>query len=244
MTSRPTRPPASAALVAEVPPWGLGPFVRQDHVNPILTPRADTVFRCPLRGEVAWEAKDVFNPAAVVKDGKVWLLYRAEDTVGRHAGTSRIGLACSDDGLCFTRLPQPVLFPDKDAYHHWEWEGGCEDPRIVTGDDGTYVLTYTAFDGVCARLCVATSRDLVAWTKHGPAFAAARGGRWLDAWSKSGAIVCRQDGDHLVAVRIDGRYWMYFGESDIYAATSDDLLAWTPVEATVRGPAHARTGAA
>ena len=60
---------------------------------------------------MAWEEKDVFNPAAVVKDGLVHLIYRAEDTVGRFAGTSRIGLATSRDGLHFERRPQPVLFP-------------------------------------------------------------------------------------------------------------------------------------
>ena len=231
---------APAPLVPAVPPWGLGPFVRQDRVNPILAPRADTIFRCPLRGDVAWEAKDVFNPAAVVRDGKVWLVYRAEDTVGRFAGTSRLGLAWSSDGLRFTRLAQPVLFPDADAHQVHEWEGGCEDPRLVEREDGTYVLTYTAFDGACARLFVATSRDLLTWTKHGSAFAAAGGGAWLDTWSKSGAIVCARSGDRLVAARIDGRYWMYFGESDIFAATSADLIAWAPVEAVDRGPTGAR----
>ena len=56
--------------------------------------------------------------------------------------------------------------------------------------DGRYVLTYTSYDGKTARLCIATSTDLVTWTKHGPAFARAGGGRYRDLWSKSGAIVC------------------------------------------------------
>ena len=89
---------------------------------------------------MAWEEKDVFNPAAVVKDGLVHLIYRAEDTVGRFAGTSRIGLATSRDGLHFDRRPQPVLFPDNDAFRRYEWEGGCEDPRVVETDDGRYVI--------------------------------------------------------------------------------------------------------
>jgi predicted GH43/DUF377 family glycosyl hydrolase len=53
--------------------------------NPILSPCADTMFHCPLGGELAWEAKDVFNPAAVVHDGAVHLLYRAEDYEGTYA---------------------------------------------------------------------------------------------------------------------------------------------------------------
>src|SRR5690242_11045490 len=79
--------------------WTLGPFVKADEVNPILVPDSTTVFNCPIIGNVKWEAKDVFNPAAVVRHDTVFLLYRAEDKVGKFAGTSRIGLAWSTDGL-------------------------------------------------------------------------------------------------------------------------------------------------
>jgi predicted GH43/DUF377 family glycosyl hydrolase len=214
-----------------VPSWGLGPFTRELNGEPILTPRADTRFACPVSGRtVAWEEKDVFNPAAVVKDGIVHLIYRAEDTVGRFAGTSRIGLATSRDGLHFERRPQPVLYPAKDAFQQYEWEGGCEDPRVVEAGDGRYVMTYTAYDGKTARLCVASSRDLVTWAKHGPAFARAAKGRFRDRWSKSGAIVCEHREDRFVATRIENRYWMYWGDTDIFLASSDDLADWTPVE--------------
>jgi predicted GH43/DUF377 family glycosyl hydrolase len=178
---------------------------------------------------VNWEEKDVFNPAAVVRDGLVHLLYRAQDNVGRPSGTSRIGLATSRDGLQFERRATPVLYPDNDALRPFEWEGGCEDPRVVETEDGRYVLTYTAYDGKTARLCIATSTDLVTWTKHGLAFAKAGGGRYRDLWSKSGAIVCESRGGRPVAARIDGRYWMYWGDTDIFVATSDDLLEWTPL---------------
>ncbi len=58
--------------------------------------------------------KTSFNPGAVVRDGRVHLLVRGEDNVGRFAGTSRIGLATSDDGVRFTLAPDPVLQPDGD----------------------------------------------------------------------------------------------------------------------------------
>ena len=216
-----------------VPAWAIGPFTRELKGEPILTPRADTRSSCPVsKRTVAWEEKDVFNPAAVVKDGLVHLIYRAKDTVGRFAGTSRIGLATSRDRLHFERRPQPVLFPDNDAFRRYEWEGGCENPRVVETDDGRYVLTYTSYDGKTARLCVASSRDLLSWTKTGPAFAKAGGGRFRDRWSKSGAIVCEQRGDRLVATRIDNRYWMYWGDTDIFLAWSDNLVDWTPLERT------------
>lgn len=204
--------------------WGLGPFTKQDSVNPILGPNAISTWECELAGPVAWEEKDVFNPAAVVVDGKVCLLYRAEDSIGRHLGTSRIGLATSEDGLTFHREPAPVLYPDADELQRYEWEGGTEDPRVCSTEDGGYLMTYTAYDGKRARLCVATSRDLHTWTKHGLAFR-----EMPDLWSKSGAIVCRVVGDQLVATRIGGKFWMYWGESYIFCATSEDLIHWNPV---------------
>jgi predicted GH43/DUF377 family glycosyl hydrolase len=212
--------------------WGLGPFVRPAGVNPLLGPDPDPTFFCPVRrSRVRWQEKDVFNPAAILRDGKIHLLFRAEDTVGRYAGTSRIGLAASADGLRFERRPEPVLFPAEDSMKPYEWEGGCEDPRVVEAEDGRYVMTYTAYDGAVARLAVASSRDLLRWTKHGLAFGDAAGGRYRDLWSKSGSIVCRrlEDG-RLVAARVRGRYWMYWGDTDVFAATSDDLVRWTPVE--------------
>ena len=214
--------------------WTFGPFVKPAQVNPVITPNPASHFRSPMTDSVvAWEEYATFNPAAVVKDGKVFVLYRAEDAsgeqqIGRH--TSRLGLAESSDGLRFTRRGAPVLYPDTDAQRQYEWPGGVEDPRIVESDDGTYVLTYTQWNRDIPRLAVATSRDLINWTKHGPAFAGVAGGKYLRAESKSGAILSRVAGNHVIATRVNGRYWMYFGVPDLHIATSDNLLDWTPVE--------------
>ncbi|HYE56527.1 MAG TPA: glycoside hydrolase family 130 protein [Chitinophagaceae bacterium] len=210
--------------------WALLSFVKADSVNPILLPDANTRFFCPVRKDtVRWEEKDVFNPAAIVRNDTVFLLYRAEDKVGKHAGTSRIGIAWSTDGQHFNRHPVPVLFPDEDAQKRFEWEGGCEDPRIAESSDGTYILTYTAYDGDKARLMVASSRDLYHWTKHGPAFATAYNGKYVDKWSKSGSIVSTYNKGRITATKVNGKYWMYWGDVNIWAATSDDLINWTPV---------------
>lgn len=216
--------------------WMLGPFCKEAEANPCLVPNGRSSFFCPVRQEkVAWEAKDVFNPAAVVRQDRVWLLYRAEDSVGKHAGTSRVGLAYSEDGLHFTTLSEPVLFPDGDDCRSLEWEGGCEDPRIVETQDGRYFLYYTAYDGRVARLCCAESTDLMHWKKHGLLFGNALDGKYAGLWSKSGAVVCRREGEHFYPVKLQGVYWMYWGESNIYAATSGDLIHWTPVEYTAEG---------
>lgn len=214
--------------------WMFGPFSKPAQVNPVILPNATSRFRSPMTDSVvAWEEYATFNPAAVVKDGKVFLLYRAEDAsgerqIGRH--TSRLGLAESGDGLHFTRRATPVLYPDTDAQRQNEWPGGVEDPRIVQTDDGVYVMTYTQWNRDVPRLAVATSRDLITWTKHGPAFAHAAGGKYLRFESKSGAILARVEGEHVIATRVNGKYWMYFGVPNVALATSDDLIDWTPLE--------------
>ncbi len=56
-------------LAAQVPAWGLGPFVRPAEVNPIIAPSTNSLFECPMtRTAVEWEAGHTFNPAAVVKN--------------------------------------------------------------------------------------------------------------------------------------------------------------------------------
>ena len=220
--------PGAATANAEPPTgWTLGPFVRDDAANPVLSP-LPTRFDDPMTGQpVAWEADNVFNPAAVVRNGQVCLLYRAEDDSGAGVGghTSRIGLAESADGLHFTRRPVPALFPTNDDQKPCDWTGGDEDPRIVETEDGGYVLTYTSWNRQTARLSVAISRDLVHWDKRGPVFS----GPFRDLWSKSGAILTRRTGDHLVATQVNGHYWMYWGEGSVHAATSSDLVHWDPI---------------
>ena len=244
---------------AQMGAWQIGPWARGS-AEPVIRPRAESTFADPMSGRpVHWEALHTFNPAAVVRDGKVVVLYRAEDDqgtmqVGGH--TSRLGLAESTDGVHFTRLPEPVLYPAKDAQAGREWTGGVEDPRLVEAEDGTYVLTYTQWSPEHQHytIGIATSRDLRTWVKHGPAFAGAAGGKYDGLMYKSGAMVTRvvPDGgtggqgsharggdarggkasgaERLVAAKIQGKYWMYWGEIEVRLATSADLVHWTPVE--------------
>ncbi|MDI9867200.1 glycoside hydrolase family 130 protein [Flectobacillus sp. DC10W] len=214
--------------LSDVANWQFSPFTKVDAVNPVLTPSNKQVFTCPiLKKEVKWEEKDVFNPAAVVRDGKVYLVYRAEDKIGKFAGTSRLGLAISSDGLHFKKEAKPIFYPENDAQKSLEWEGGCEDPRIVESAQGQYIMTYTSYDGKTARLMLATSKDLRKWTKHGLIFKAPK---HHNTWSKSGAIVVDKVGDKMIAKKINGKYWMYWGDTDLFMATSTDLLNWMPVE--------------
>ncbi|MDR1092352.1 MAG: glycoside hydrolase family 130 protein [Prevotella sp.] len=214
------------------PDWAWTDFQRPEGINPVISPDAATRFYCPLtKDSVDWESNDTFNPAATVYDGKVVVLYRAEDRSGKGIGgrTSRLGYAWSADGLHFQRKSAPVFYPDDDNQKELEWPGGCEDPRIAMTEDGLYVMLYTQWNRKQARLAVATTRDLQEWNKHGPAFANAYAGRFKDDFSKSASIITRLvDGKQVIA-KIDGKYWMYWGEKFVNVAISEDLINWTPM---------------
>ena len=214
-------------------------FTKVDSLNPILSPSSSLQFTDPINGISAkWEERNVLNPTAVVKDGKVYLMYRAQDL----NGTSRIGMAISEDGLHFEKMEKPILFPDNDDMKVYEWnykknEGeqtnsedcyfcyfdGVEDPRVVQSNTGEYIMTYTAYDGKTARLSLASSKDLKTWTKHGLVL---KDEKHKDLWSKAGAIVSKLEGQRMVATQINGKYWMYFGDTNLYMATSTDLIHW------------------
>ena len=196
-----------AALVAAAVAAGSAklPFGAWHRVSeaPIISPQGD-----------GWESAGTFNPAVVMHDNRVVMLYRAQD----RRGSSRLGYAESSDGVHFTRRPEPVLSPEAD----YEKPGGVEDPRLVKFGD-TYYLTYTGYNSREAQLCLATSRDLLHWERKGVILPAYKG-NWNVGWTKSGAIVPE---------KIDGRYWMYFlGTSadktdQMGLAYSTDLVHWT-----------------
>ncbi len=105
-----------------------------------------------------FESDGVLNPAVIENNGEIHLFYRA---VAR-ANYSTIGYCRLKDPMTVTeRLDYPILYPQ------FEYENsGVEDPRIVC-IDGLFYLTYTAYDGVNALGCLATSTDLKQFEKHG-----------------------------------------------------------------------------
>ena len=217
--------PFSAEFAEYCSLWGLPPFVKSPH-NPVLVPQGS-----------GWENRAVFNPTVWSDGQQLHMLYRAEGAplFPQRSFSSIIGHAVSTDGIYFTRTALPVLTPIESR----EIPGGCEDPRMVYLDEyKTFYLTYTAYDGITARLSMAICRDasLLEWEKLGPVFTE---DQWLTAfprdryptlpqgWSKSGA---------LLPVRINGLYWMYFGDTVIQAACSSDLRTWEIVPKPVLSP--------
>jgi beta-1,4-mannooligosaccharide phosphorylase len=128
-----------APEIAVAPPEKVGPMLARSLKNPLITPHPHN----------DWETHAVFNPAVVVVDGVVHLLYRAMGA----DGVSRVGYASSADGVHFKRhYNRPVFVPKEGLgfplrkhiisrkYNRKKnpsgggW-AGCEDPRIVQIDD-------------------------------------------------------------------------------------------------------------
>jgi len=225
---------STLTVFAQEKPWMMGPFLRPENAKPIISPTDKTSFQDPMSGRnVKWESMATFNPASIVKDGKIHILYRAEEKLGEKeigGHTSRLGLAVTEDGKTYSRQSEPIFFPTNDNQREFEWTGGTEDPRIVQTEEGTFVLTYTQWNREFPRLAIATSKDLKTWQKHGPIFKDFKEGKYHNRETKSGAIVTELKDGKLVAAKINGKYWMYFGVPHIWLASSEDLIQWQPVE--------------
>jgi predicted GH43/DUF377 family glycosyl hydrolase len=105
-----------------------------------------------------FESEGVLNPAVIEVGGYIHLFYRAV-AIGNF---STIGYCrLSSPMVIESRFNRPLLVPDANFESQ-----GLEDPRIVEIDQVFY-LSYTAYDGINALGAVATSTDLLHWTKLG-----------------------------------------------------------------------------
>ncbi len=85
----------SAANSLSAQSWVIGPFVRPSEA-PVIEPNTFYYFTDPISQEKTfWDALHTFNPAATIApDGKVAVVFRAEDDSGKSAigaHTSRLG---------------------------------------------------------------------------------------------------------------------------------------------------------
>ena len=105
---------------SDFPDWAWADFQRPEGTNPIISPDSTTRFYCPLtKDSVDWESNDTFNPAATVYDGKVVVLYRAEDKTGHAIG----GTVCT-----FSVNPLRYSIPTMMAKKNWS---GRVDVKIL-----------------------------------------------------------------------------------------------------------------
>ena len=105
-----------------------------------------------------FEVEGVLNPAVIFFDGYIHMFYRAV----AKGNYSTIGYCKLKSPMeVVERMDVPIIFPQFKHEEH-----GVEDARIVH-IDGLFYLSYTAYDGVNALGALATSPDLITWTKQG-----------------------------------------------------------------------------
>lgn len=168
--------------------WQLGPFVKAG-MKPVI-----------ISGTGETEPGNTDHAAVIRKDDKFYMLY---STPGSH-----ISLAFSDDGTAWTSYSHnPVLPAEFDGELSGE---GMGNPRLVVYQKVYYVY-YTTRDG----LCVATSTDLINWTRHGTVL-----GREIS----NGAVLMNPGNE---PVKLDSQFVMYSstpsGPAILY---SKDLIHW------------------
>jgi predicted GH43/DUF377 family glycosyl hydrolase len=124
-----------------------------------------------MRGDPhnADEALGVLNPAtARAPDGRLYLFPR----VVAAGNYSRVGIA----EVIFDAAGDPVAVERRgyaleptESYEQNAHTAGCEDARITYIEPlRSYVMTYTAYGPLGARIALASSTDLIHWERIGP----------------------------------------------------------------------------
>ena len=172
-------------------------FKRCKH-NPILTYH-DMPYLCQA----------VFNPGAVLVDGKTLLLLRVEDLEGK----SHLTVARSDDGIANWQIETEPLLASSDGANPFE-EFGCEDPRVTYVEDlGKWVIAYTAYSPFGAGVALATTED-------------------FKSVERIGLVLAPNNKDAAVFPRkINGSFWMLHRPvagtiEHIWLTESDDMIHW------------------
>jgi predicted GH43/DUF377 family glycosyl hydrolase len=194
----------------KVPDWIIGPFTKYAD-NPILEPTAGS-------WDGGHDGGGVHNGSVLVVDGKFYYVYRGECELDRKPGyICDIGLATSKDGIHFTKDTVHSPFFRKGKDKDFSFEDVC-----LVRLKGTYYLFCNVWDWTRAEdpkasgAFLATSKDLVNWTKLGLIFPHA-------TEIHRNPVVLQNPNNE--PVKANGKYVMYldFG----LVAYSDDLVHWT-----------------
>lgn len=135
--------------------WRTGVALSDDGVNwkkydknPILLP-----------SQKDWDVSYISaNGSAVLWGQKVLYFYQGVDS----CGVTNIGLATSEDGFTFKKLPKPVLTTGH--VHTWD-SAAVGDPYVIAKGDTLYLYYLGQNERFVQRLGVARSKDGIRWEK-------------------------------------------------------------------------------
>ena len=173
----------------------------------------------------SWDALRADNPFVIVEHDKLYCFYKGLDKPLPLGGVQRIGLITSVDGIHWEKpLAQPVLQEGPEGAFD---ACGVKLP-VVYKHDGVYYMFYSGLGKATKQIGVATSTDLIHWTKQSdePVLSRRRG-----SWD---AVLST----HPTSIfKVDNQFYMLFrGMKNFYSdqglglAVSDDLLHWQRVQ--------------
>jgi predicted GH43/DUF377 family glycosyl hydrolase len=194
----------------KLPDWIVGPFTKYAG-NPVLEPT-------PGSWDRGHDSGGVHNGSVVVADGQFCYVYRGERELDHKPGyICDIGLATSKDGIHFTKDTAHSPFFGKGQGKDVSFEDVC-----LVRLRGTYYLFCNRWDLTrmedpsASGAFLATSKDLVNWTKLGLVFPHAT------TIHRNPVVLQSPDNE---AVRANGKFVMYLDSGLV--AFSDDLIHWT-----------------
>lgn len=174
-------------------------------------------------GAYLYESYDIKSPRVLKKiNNMYWTLYGCY----AHQGGYELrpgyeGVACSQDGLRWRRAKDAYILSvhDKDCQ---AWEKDCIYQPWLVEHDGRYFDFYNAANGGREQTGMATSLDILSWTRHADNPIVRNRPKGYDEDFCSDPKVFR-DGDHWVMFYFGVRH----GAAHIMAAFSRDLFHWT-----------------
>lgn len=194
--------------------------------------------------EGAWDHYAADNPFVFVEQGTLYCFYEAQDKPFDQGGHEQIGLAISRDGVRWEKLAHnPVIVVGPGG----SWDNLVAKLPTVARHKDLYYLFYSGRDGKTKQIGLATSSDLLHWTKHedNPVLRG-RPDHWDKFLSTHPAPPFEHDGRFCLLYR--GMQALY-REQALGVAVSDDLVHWRrahdnpviPAEAEVFSMAVAET---
>jgi predicted GH43/DUF377 family glycosyl hydrolase len=111
----------------------------------------------------AWDNYSIHHPVCIKVNSIYYLFYSGAKTTDGN-GVKHIGLATSTDGINWTKEPSnPVISCGASG----TWDGDYIRPSAPVLIYGLWYMWYWGFDGTYHKMGLATSPDLITWTKVG-----------------------------------------------------------------------------
>ena len=175
-------------------------------------------------GAYLYQSYDIKAPRVLQADqGKYWTLYGAyPQQTGYEVRPGSEGVATSSNGLTWQQAKSTPILSVNDS-DTGQWEKDCIYQPWLVQCNGTYYDFYNAANGSNEQIGIATSTDLLNWTRNPNNPVIKNGNSVYDTAMAADPKVYR-DGDHWTM--------FYFGlgtngHANIMAAFSTDLLNWT-----------------